>query len=101
MTEQQPDANADPVPMMATREATVAEIDRAARVARQIDRSTRNLRFEAVRWVSERDGATRDEKMDAARRLLLPIAAQLPAADDADPTTAIHAALLDPAYQLK
>ena len=101
MTEQPPDANADPVPMMATREATVAEIDRAARVARSIDRSTRNLRFDAARWVSERDGTTRDEKMDAAKRLLLPIAAQLPAAEDADLTSAIQAALLDPAYQLK
>ncbi|HYT96847.1 MAG TPA: DUF1800 domain-containing protein, partial [Casimicrobiaceae bacterium] len=68
MGEQPPDANADPTPMMATREATVGEIDRAARVARSIDRSTRNLRFDAARWVSERDGTTRDEKMDAAKR---------------------------------
>ena len=87
--------------MMATREATAAEIDRAARVARQIDRSTRNLRFEAARWLSERNGATRDEKLGAAKRLLLPIAAQLPVADDADVTTAVAASLLDPAYQLK
>jgi uncharacterized protein (DUF1800 family) len=95
------DANDDPAPMMATREATAPEIDRAARVARQIDRSTRNLRFEAARWVSDCDGATRDEKLDAAKRLLLPIAAQLPAAEDADLMTAVAAALLDPAYQLK
>jgi uncharacterized protein (DUF1800 family) len=101
MTEQSLDANADPAPMMATREATVAEIDRAARVARQIDRSTRNLRFDAARWISEHDGKTRDEKLGAAKRLLLPVAAQLPAAEDADLTTAVHAALLDPAYQLK
>jgi uncharacterized protein (DUF1800 family) len=101
MTEQSSEVNADPAPMMATREATSAEIDRAARIARQIDRSTRNLRFEAARWVSERDGTTRDEKMDAAKRLLLPITAQLPAAEDADLTSAVAATLLDPAYQLK
>ena len=73
----------------------------AKAVARQIDRSTRNLRFEAARWISERDGTTRDEKIDAAKRLLLPIAAQLPAAEDADLTSAVAATLLDPAYQLK
>jgi hypothetical protein len=39
--------------------------------------------------------------MGAAKRLLLPVAAQLPVAEDADLTTAVHAALLDPAYQLK
>ncbi|HEY3180061.1 MAG TPA: DUF1800 domain-containing protein [Casimicrobiaceae bacterium] len=91
----------DSAPMMATREATAAEIDRAARMARQIDRSTRNLRFEATRWVAACDGATRDEKLDAAKRLLLPINAQLPAAQDVDLTTAVAAVLLDPAYQLK
>jgi uncharacterized protein (DUF1800 family) len=73
----------------------------AARLARQIDRTTRALRFDAAQWIAQRDGQSRDEKLAAARRLLLPIAAQLPVADDADVTTAIHAALLDPAYQLK
>ena len=101
MTAQLADTNTDSAPMMATREATLAEINRAARIARQIDRSTRNLRFEAARWLSERNGATRDEKLGAAKRLLLPIAAQLPVADDADVTTAVAASLLDPAYQLK
>ena len=95
------DANDDPPPMFATREATVADIDRAARIARQIDRSTRNLRFEATRWVGARKGATRAEKLDAAKRLLLPIDAQLQPPDDADLTSAVWAALLDPAYQLK
>ena len=101
MTAQLADTNTDSAPMMATREATLAEINRAARIARQIDRSTRNLRFEAARWLSERNGATRDEKLGAAKRLLLPIAAQLPVANDADVTTAVAASQLDPAYQLK
>jgi uncharacterized protein (DUF1800 family) len=77
------------------------ESARAARLARQIDRTTRALRFDAAQWMSQRDGQSRDEKLAAARRLLLPIPAQLPIADDADLVTAIHAALLDPAYQLK
>ena len=87
--------------MMATREATVAEMDRASRIARQIDRSTRRLRFEAVRWLGERDGNTRDAKMDAVKHLLLPIDQQLVPPDDADVTSMVAAVLLDPAYQLK
>ena len=83
------------------REATVAEMDRASRIARQIDRSTRKIRFEAVRWLGAQSGSTRDAKLDAAKRLLLPIDAQLPPPDDADVTTAVAATLLDPAYQLK
>ena len=98
---QSSDPSEDPAPMMATREATVAEMDRASRVARQIDRSTRKLRFEAARWIGDRDGSTRDAKVDNAKRLLLPIDAQLPPPDDADLTTVVAAALLDPAYQLK
>ena len=77
------------------------EMTRAERVARQIDRTTRALRFDASQWLAQSDGATRDDKLVAARRLLLPIGAQLPVAADADLTTALHAALLDPAYQLK
>jgi uncharacterized protein (DUF1800 family) len=95
------DPSEDAAPMMATREATIAEMDRASRIARQIDRSTRTLRFEAVRWIGERDGAERDAKVDSAKRLLLPIDPQLPASADADLTTIVAAALLDPAYQLK
>jgi uncharacterized protein (DUF1800 family) len=87
--------------MMATREATLAEMDRASKIALQIDRSTRKLRFEAVRWVGAQDGLTRDAKMNAAQRLLLPVGAQLPPPEDVDVTTAVAALLLDPAYQLK
>ena len=101
MMAETPDASDGPAPVMATREATVAEMDRASRIARQIDRSTRKLRFEAVRWIGEQDGNTRAGKMEAAKRLLLPIDPQLPATDDADATTAVAAALLDPAFQLK
>ena len=96
-----PEPGDDPSPMMATREATVAEMDRASRIARQIDRSTRRLRFEAVRWLGERDGDTRDAKMDAVKHLLLPIDQQLVPPDDADLTSMVAAVLLDPAYQLK
>jgi hypothetical protein len=101
MDPQASDPSGDPAPMLATREATVAEMDRASRVARQIDRSTRKLRFEAARWIGDRDGSTRDAKVDSAKRLLLPIDAQLPPSDDADLTTVVTSALLDPAYQLK
>ena len=87
--------------MMATREATLSEMDRASKIALQIDRSTRRLRFEAVRWIGEQDGTTRDAKMNAAKRLLLPLDAQLSPPDDVDITTAVAAVLLDPAFQLK
>jgi uncharacterized protein (DUF1800 family) len=63
-----------------------------------LDRLARN---DAAHWVGEQDGATREEKLDAAKRLLLPIEAQLPPPEDADLTSAIRATLLDPAYQLK
>jgi uncharacterized protein (DUF1800 family) len=96
-----PEPGDDPSPMMATREATVAEMDRASRIARQIDRSTRKLRFEAVRWVGERDGNTRNAKIDAAKHLLLPIDQQLSPPDDVDLASMVAAMLLDPAYQLK
>jgi uncharacterized protein (DUF1800 family) len=92
---------APPAPMGPTDDAATAETRRATRIARQIDRTTRNVRFDAAHWVAERDGATRDEKLDAAKRLLLPIEAQLPPPEDTDLTSAIHATLLDPAYQLK
>ncbi|HEY2815747.1 MAG TPA: DUF1800 domain-containing protein [Casimicrobiaceae bacterium] len=101
MTDRMFEPGDEPAPTMATREATVAEVDRASRIARQIDRSTRKLRFEAVRWIGEQDGNTRAGKMEAAKRLLLPIDPQLPASDDTDVTAAVAAALLDPAYQLK
>ncbi len=87
--------------MVATRDATVGEMERTARLARAIDRSTRNLRFDPQRWIAQQDGRTADEKLAAATRLLLPVAAVLATAEDVDVTTAIHAALLDPAYQLK
>jgi hypothetical protein len=74
---------------------------RALRIARQIDRSTRPLRFDAVQWFARREGHTRAEKLSSAKRLLLPIAPQLAVPDDVDITTALHAALLDPSYQLK
>ena len=83
------------------REATNDETARAARIARQIERGVRGVRFDAAPWLAHRDGASRQDKLQAAQRLLLPIAAQLPAPDDADATTAIHAMLLDPAYELK
>ena len=70
MVPQSSDPSEEPAPMMATREATVAEMDRASRVARQIDRSTRKLRFEAARWIGDRDGSTRDAKVDSAKRRL-------------------------------
>jgi len=75
--------------------------DRRALQARQIERSTRAVRFDAPKWLAQRDGDTRAEKLASARRLLLPIAAQSNAPDDVDITSALHAALLDPAYQLK
>jgi len=87
--------------MTMTRDATVEEMARAARVARQIDRGTRGLRFDAAQWIAQCPGDTRERKMDAAARALLPIAAQLPPTPDADMTSAIYAMLLDPAYQLK
>jgi uncharacterized protein (DUF1800 family) len=73
----------------------------AARIARGIERGLRSVRFDAAAWLSRRDGDTRDARLDDARALLLPIPAQLPAPMDADATTAVHALLLDPAYQLK
>jgi hypothetical protein len=82
-------------------DTAMVETRRAARIALQIDRTTRNVRFDAAHWVGEQDGATREEKLDAAKRLLLPIEAQLPPPEDADLTSAIRATLLDPAYQLK
>jgi hypothetical protein len=82
-------------------DTAAVEMRRAARIARQIDRTTRNIRLDAAHWIAECDGATRDQKLDAAKRLLLPIEAQLPPPEDADLTSAIRAALLDPAYQLK
>ena len=91
----------DALAMVATRDATAGEMERAARLARAIDRSTRNLRFDAQRWIGQQDGRTVDDKLAFATRLLLPVAAVLPRIEDADATTAIHAALLDPAYQLK
>ena len=73
----------------------------AARIALAVDRGLRSVRFDAVAWLSGRDGATRDARLDSACRLLLPIPAQLPSPADADATTAVHALLLDPAYELK
>jgi len=73
----------------------------AARIARGIERGLRSVRFDAAGWLARRDGTTREARLDSARMLLLPIPRQLPAPADADATTAVHAMLLDPAYELK
>ena len=73
----------------------------ASRIARGIERGLRSVRFDAAGWLARRDGATREARLESARMLLLPIPPQLPATPDADATTAVHALLLDPAYELK
>jgi len=73
----------------------------AARITRGVERGLRSVRFDAAAWLARRDGATRDARLESARKLLLPIPPQLPAAADADAATAVHALLLDPAYQLR
>jgi len=73
----------------------------AAAAARVVDRGLRSVRFDAAAWLAQRDGATRDARIDAARRLLLPIAPTRTLQDDADARAAVYALLLDPAYQLK
>ena len=86
----------------APRNAAVTDANGAAqRAARAVDRGLRNLQFDPARWVAQQDGATRDDKLRAARTLLLPIAAQTPVPSDADARAAVYALLLDPAYQLR
>ncbi|MEP7276835.1 MAG: DUF1800 domain-containing protein [Betaproteobacteria bacterium] len=66
-----------------------------------IARRDEGAAFDAAAWLARREGATPDARLEAARTLLLPIAAQRPATADADAAAAAHALLLDPAYQLR
>jgi len=81
--------------------ATTDASSAALRAARAVDRGLRNLQFDAAHWVAQQDGATRDDKLRAARTLLLPIAARTPVQNDTDARAAVYALLLDPAYQLR
>ena len=96
--------DAEPPPARAAMPAAQAGAQVAqtrAPVARVIDRGLRSVRFDAAAWLAQRDGATRDARIDAARRLLLPIPPARALPDDTDARAAVYALLLDPAYQLK
>jgi uncharacterized protein (DUF1800 family) len=76
---------------------------RAARFARQVDRSLRSVQFNAVLWTARQPGATMAARMQSVQALLLPLAPvpidEPSAAPDA--LAFMRATLLDPAYQLK
>ncbi|MEO8751762.1 MAG: DUF1800 domain-containing protein [Casimicrobiaceae bacterium] len=76
---------------------------RAQRFAQQMDRSLRNVPFDASAWVARRPGATPVAKAQEAQALLLPLAPVTadPPRGDVDAVALVHATLLDPAYQLK
>ena len=85
--------------------ATAADDDkaRARRAALAVERSMRDLQFDATQWVAHRAGPTPSAKMDAAQALLLPLPALTAEtlATDVDATAFMRSTLLDPAYQLK
>ena len=84
---------------------TAADEDkaRARRAALAVERSMRDLQFDASRWVGQLTGATPSAKMDAAQALLLPLPAMTAetSAVDVDATDFMRSTLFDPAYQLK
>jgi uncharacterized protein (DUF1800 family) len=84
---------------------TEAEENRARvrRATQALDRGMRNLQFDAIAWIAQRQGDTPAAKMDAAQALLLPLPAVTadPAAGEIDAASFVRATLLDPAYQLK
>ena len=43
------------------------------RFARQVDRSVRNVRFDAAEWIARRDGASGPARQQSAQALLLPL----------------------------
>jgi len=111
-TSTDPDASAGMAPTAARPDAaamatpeTAADEDkvRARRFAQQVDRSVRNVRFDAAAWVARRDGDTLPARYESARALLLPLPPVVADApfEDADALAFVRATLLDPAYQLK
>jgi hypothetical protein len=76
---------------------------RVQRFNQAMDRATRNIGFNAARWVGKQPGGTPLDKMTAARTLMLPVDAVLadPPTPDSEPQAFVRATLLDPAYQLK
>ncbi|HEY5308022.1 MAG TPA: DUF1800 domain-containing protein [Casimicrobiaceae bacterium] len=88
--------------------AAADDRERALRFQRQVDRSLRDLHFNAAQWLGSRKGATTADRERAAQKLLLPLPPQTPPLPpqtppppDSDAASFVRATLLDPAFELK